>query len=576
MEKRPHELLTEKQREIVRLRGLQVLTACPGAGKTLIIGARLALLAPIAEERHGGVGVITFTNSAADEIRKVNFAITGRPVRYPHFIGTIDSFIQQYIFQPFGHLVLGNPAVPPELIPLNSNLLATLYRYRQYKKLHLVADRSTYTYDAQQNIVPNSGDAELRAAVSAMKADMYAKNLSTISDASFWSLMVLKSRERVSKIIAGRFPFLMVDEAQDCSDVQMAIIDTMVACGHSEIMLAGDPFQAIYEFRSAKPALLENKMTDAQWKSVTLVASHRCRKTIADFVNRTASVKDMHRRQIEAAEIDVPGNVCLIPGSAPSEIAAEFLRVCKKENIDPSEKTTAILYGAHSSALSRSRIARSDIEALFATDNRERYAAVPIALQAKLQGNNPGALREAMELVYQLKFNVSSYQARRKSFDCEFVESLRPLMWKFLKRLPDVDLTLSDWVAKTNQLLAHFLPSLQLDCEFALKLSKVIGSRATTSMRELLLGSSHYATGLPFTVTNVHQVKGRTFDAVLLYLDTGNRKISGGKLCKLLQGTKPLAKMTEDDRCIYVAITRARKLLCFAGDIEGLSALSLT
>ena len=39
---------------------------------------------------------------------------------------------------------------------------------------------------------------------------------------------------------------------------------------------------------------------------------------------------------------------------------------------------------------------------------------------------------------------------------------------------------------------------------------------------------------------------------------------------KLLSGKKPFAKMSEYDRCLYVAITRGEQLLCFAGDVAEL------
>ena len=43
--------------------------------------------------------------------------------------------------------------------------------------------------------------------------------------------------------------------------------------------------------------------------------------------------------------------------------------------------------------------------------------------------------------------------------------------------------------------------------------------------------------------------------------------ISGARILKLLSGKQPFAKMRDKDRCVYVAITRAERLLCFAGDV---------
>ena len=71
------------------------------------------------------------------------------------------------------------------------------------------------------------------------------------------------------------------------------------------------------------------------------------------------------------------------------------------------------------------------------------------------------------------------------------------------------------------------------------------------------------------TLQNVHQIKGRTFDAVMVYTDSGGGgyKFGAKKLVRILQGGDLFAgKNHEDGRCFYVACSRARKLLWIAGD----------
>ena len=46
-------------------------------------------------------------------------------------------------------------------------------------------------------------------------------------------------------------------------------------------------------------------------------------------------------------------------------------------------------------------------------------------------------------------------------------------------------------------------------------LSAQVGDKKEIPLKTLLVGESDYATGLPVTVANVHQMKGRTFKAVL-------------------------------------------------------------
>jgi hypothetical protein len=76
--------------------------ACPGAGKTRTVLARLAHIANSLPPRRG-VAVLSFTNKAIEEfnLRSADAGI-GILLRHPGFIGTFDSFVRQFIFAPAG------------------------------------------------------------------------------------------------------------------------------------------------------------------------------------------------------------------------------------------------------------------------------------------------------------------------------------------------------------------------------------------------------------------------------------------------------------------------------------------
>ena len=102
--------LSEKQKEIVfRKSGKFVVRACPGSGKTYSVAARMAHRIKTWDHKRKGIAALSFTNAAWQEIaRQLEICFdTSIGTKYPHFLGTIDSFINQYIFLPFGHLVMG-------------------------------------------------------------------------------------------------------------------------------------------------------------------------------------------------------------------------------------------------------------------------------------------------------------------------------------------------------------------------------------------------------------------------------------------------------------------------------------
>lgn len=78
-----------------------------------------------------------------------------------------------------------------------------------------------------------------------------------------------------------RFPLVLVDEAQDLSPVNHALLDKLV---HHRVCAVGDPWQSIYSFRGALVggmSLLQRKfeMTEAD-----LTVSFRCPQTIVESV----------------------------------------------------------------------------------------------------------------------------------------------------------------------------------------------------------------------------------------------------------------------------------------------------
>lgn len=80
------------------------LTACPGSGKTEVVGIKTVYELSKWAAPHSGIAVLTFTRNAADAIneRIIGYG-GGLASRHPHFVGTFDSWLHGYIFQPFGY-----------------------------------------------------------------------------------------------------------------------------------------------------------------------------------------------------------------------------------------------------------------------------------------------------------------------------------------------------------------------------------------------------------------------------------------------------------------------------------------
>ena len=79
------------------------LQACPGSGKTTLLAAKLMILSKKWQWSNKGVCVLSHTNVAKDEIigRLKKHSTGWHFLEYPHFIGTIQEFVNKFLAIPF-------------------------------------------------------------------------------------------------------------------------------------------------------------------------------------------------------------------------------------------------------------------------------------------------------------------------------------------------------------------------------------------------------------------------------------------------------------------------------------------
>ncbi|MCC3146066.1 UvrD-helicase domain-containing protein [Halanaerobium sp. Z-7514] len=78
------------------------LHAVPGSGKTTVLLAKLLILERKLPFKDGsGILVISHTNAAVDEIKNEIEEYCPKLFSYPNFVGTIQSFVNQYLAKPY-------------------------------------------------------------------------------------------------------------------------------------------------------------------------------------------------------------------------------------------------------------------------------------------------------------------------------------------------------------------------------------------------------------------------------------------------------------------------------------------
>lgn len=582
--------LTPKQKKIVEGKGKFVVKACPGSGKTFTIAARIANLLSERQNDYLAIAALSFTNVACSEIQhklETNFNIK-TPLPWPHFIGTIDSFINNYIFLPFGHLIMGCQG-RPELVgaPVSywseyDIMLRKYYKSGSEWKIS-VRDPNEYfdkvTFNKEDEIIPiysmdffpfswgkiRKKDGNYRKDVEEIintKKVILKEGKAIQADANYVSLKVLSKYERILKNLSNRFSHFMIDEAQDTTDVQMEIVNLLENNGANELVLIGDPNQAIFEWNTAKPELFEKKYSE--WDNSAdyeINENHRSSKLICKCTNKLLEIAE--NNSVNNGVKDYPFKPQIVihkegyDKKIITEIVNAFLKSCSENNITISQDNVAILYRSHSVGEWLEIPNPSKRETPWKNGN---YFVRDIVYGKYLIDNYTfdkgfnNVERGYHKYSYGNKTDVS-----KKYIDTEIekvgYKEYRNNLFKFFDLLPTTkNIKLNEWIFNTNKLL--------LQNQFSSKLV-VENNKANITIDELF-GNSMKVKEFNYYVGTIHSAKGKTFEAVLLLLS----KHAGSSQYKNIlfpQRNKALSEFQREElRNIYVAITRPRKILMLA------------
>ncbi|MGC5407580.1 UvrD-helicase domain-containing protein [Streptomyces sp. DT225] len=243
--------------------------ACPGAGKTHVITSR-HLQSPRRPLRQGRA-LISFTRVARDQMtRRCRQAGRADLVQAPHFIGTLDSFLWEFLVKPRR---AANPV--PRLLESWASVKALVDGMDREISLH----RFPMTLDPTQNPARESVawdklDYDTRQLFEASSYSRQAWEEKIFETRKSWcdqgyftghearvlALWNLRNAEAAAGLVPplrSRFAEVIVDEAQDCSAADLAILQLLHDAG-LPLILVGDPDQAIYAWRGAEPQALRS------------------------------------------------------------------------------------------------------------------------------------------------------------------------------------------------------------------------------------------------------------------------------------------------------------------------------
>ncbi len=261
------ELTTERQ-DYLDARKYTILLACPGSGKTTCIVQKLKTITRECEQtRSRGVGVLclSFTNKACEEIKQKYRELHGENLKYPHEVCTIDSFVTRYILMPFWCLYK-NIGQKPSVI--NEKEISRSIYYRRnddgrevllkqflrfgpdvhiYKPEDLTLSEAGYKFIGKSYNKMVLADAEKDLSDYSKKVWEYriGKGILNSTDTLWVGKYIIEHNPEIAQTLAQRFPYIVVDEAQDTSKWQFDIFEKLRNGGVENMEFVGDLNQSI-------------------------------------------------------------------------------------------------------------------------------------------------------------------------------------------------------------------------------------------------------------------------------------------------------------------------------------------
>lgn len=565
--------VTPERQAYLDARGHTILTACPGSGKTTSIVKKLREVSLYCSEHYGkhtGFACLSFTNKACTELKDKYRDIHDERLTLPNEVLTIDSFIMQYVVLPFWYLcedckkkpIVVNEEEILERIHYCNVLVKGVWKqfvaaplrvYAEiiHKKSPAKVSREKNGYNWNHN--PVTAANEVAYCEAAFKYRL-GKGFITSSDALWMACDILEKHQEVARALVARFPYIIVDEAQDNSELHFEFFKLLKRAGLQNLEFVGDICQSIYGFNSARPELLQSMMAEDGWNVLPMSECRRSNQRIIDLYSKLKSSDVPAITSHGVADKGVPIVVYKYDDGNVRDIIRDFYQTCDDNEL----KSRIILARGVNKCKKLAGVKDVDfkywktdlpyllIDSAFAFEAGDldyAFRKVRLILSSLLAGDDPDARRV---FIHDIEKDID-WNAK---------------IFGFIKSIPPFSLSFKDWSEQTCDLLQGywglekkpiFLPFQRKEGYRMREMADVPVERFHQSRDK---GSDYHK-----SIDTIHAVKGATLDAVLLFLSSDSR----GQSISLNEFPQNEVRvMTEAQRMIYVACSRATQFLALA------------
>jgi uncharacterized protein (TIGR00375 family) len=245
--------------------GPVLVLAGPGTGKTQTLMGRVARLIDQGETPKR-ILALTFTRRAAQEMRERLKALRGEEAELPQ-AGTLHALCFDYWKHAYSEtpIVLPEAAAKQLFAEVNPEFAGkNLDHY--WKKYNLGRERLT-------DITPDLAEAHIN----------YGNQKNHWDLVDYTDLLEFMLEQAGAPTFRMPYTNVLVDEVQDLTPLQLAVIRGIAGPTGAGVFLIGDPNQSIYEFRGATPDI-QARLTEMwpELKTITLGENYRSGQKVLD------------------------------------------------------------------------------------------------------------------------------------------------------------------------------------------------------------------------------------------------------------------------------------------------------
>jgi len=286
--------LNQEQQEAVRCGdGPLLILAGAGSGKTRVLVHKVAYLLTEKDIDPGAILAITFTNKAANEMRERIRNLVGEVSR-GIWIGTFHATCVRILRQEIHHLGLKRNFVIYDDADQMSMIKKCLKELNLDEKKFApkaisaaISNAKNKLWDPERYSTMAGDYFESRAAeiYRLYQRKLGENNALDFDDLIMSTVLLFTRKPEVLRYYQHRFRYILVDEYQDTNHSQYRLIN-LLAQGHRNLCVVGDPDQSIYRWRGADiQNILDFEKDYPDARTIRLEQNYRSTQNILDAAN---------------------------------------------------------------------------------------------------------------------------------------------------------------------------------------------------------------------------------------------------------------------------------------------------